>query len=279
MVMNINDLNTGNFSDYSPLALSNETENIERSCYHGLMAYEDSTATGAIIWNTREEGDRMEDEISFFSADSRDIAAELLKKHEETMDDECISLSFTEAAAMPEIIREALAGADYRVEETESRDIIIRITDFMKSKISKVKIPPYVMNTGSLQGMEFWNGLTYCLYNSRKGLLEDLDTLREEWFEPDLSCCVKTDKWVEGLLLIHRLPSGVLMPVLLFCGGRDDRKNLIYMIRYAMSAAVRKYPPDTRILIRRHNDPIRNLTAYLFPQARGETVIRGEKKR
>lgn len=277
--MNINDLNIGNVSDYSPLTLSNETENIDRSCYHGFMAYEDSSAVGSIIWNIREEADKMEDEISFFSADSQEAAKELIKKHEESIEDEGVKLSFIEVVSMSAAIREALSGADYRMVETEGRDVYIRITDFLKSKISKVKVPPYVVNTGSLQGMEFWNGLTYCLYNGRKGLLEDLDTLREEWFEPDLSCCVKTDKWVEGLLLIHRLPSGVLMPVLLFCGGRDERKNLIYMIRYAMSAAVRKYSPDTKILIRRHNDSIRNLISYLFPAIKGENVVRGEKIR
>ena len=277
--MHISDLNKNNITEYHPLAISDEIENIERSCYSGYMAYEETASVGAIMWNDREEGEETKDEISFFAADSEEAAKKLLRSHEAHADESGIGYSHIEMSDMSAFIRAALSGENYDLVETEGMDIIIKTSDLVKSRIGRTKVPSYVVNIGSLQGMEFWNGLTYCLYNGRKGMLEDLDSLREDWFDPDLSCCVKTDKWVEGLLLIHRLASGTLMPVLFFCGGRDERKNLMYMMRYAMSAAIKKYPPATPVLFHRHNQSTKNIISYLFPKAKGEMVVRGEKTR
>ena len=86
---------------------------------------------------------------------------------------------------------------------------------------------------------------------------------------------MKTDRWIEGMFLIRRLPCGSLMPVLLFCKGADSRKNLLYLLRYALNTALEKYAGDTEVILRRHDKGTRELIAYLLPGARGEEILAG----
>ena len=64
----------------------------------------------------------------------------------------------------------------------------------------------------------------------------------------------------------------------LFALEPDARVNLIYMIRYAINMAVEKYPEDTRVVLRRHNEMTRALVEKLFPGKKGETVLAGERR-
>lgn len=47
--MNIVKLSAKNLGDYEKLSSSDIAENIGRSCYRGLIAYDDAKALGAIV--------------------------------------------------------------------------------------------------------------------------------------------------------------------------------------------------------------------------------------
>jgi hypothetical protein len=47
------------------------------------------------------------------------------------------------------------------------------------------------------------------------------------------------------------------------------------MVRYAVKKAYELYPPETKIIIRRHNDQTHAFVGKLFPGAKGEPSIRG----
>lgn len=277
--MEIKDINHANLNDYEPLVNSDESENIGRTCCHGMMAYDLFEPRGAMVWTQMNiDSDDPSEEIGFFDVLDEEAAADLMEEHDSAIESDGIRRSFMEAADMPDSIRHAMEEAGFKVSSAESRDIIIDVGWLDNIKVPKSRVPDYITGIDCLSEMELWNGLTLCLYNGRKGLVEDLDLMTEEWFEADISSCVRADGNVEGLLLIHRTLSGVLMPVLFYCDGRNQNKNLMYMLRFSINAIKKKYSRDTRILLRRHNEATIRLISYLFPDARGETVYRCERR-
>jgi hypothetical protein len=49
------------------------------------------------------------------------------------------------------------------------------------------------------------------------------------------------------------------------------------MLRYSIIAALKEYPDDTVVLIRRRNEAVRALIAKLFPLKKGEQAVAGER--
>ena len=78
--------------------------------------------------------------------------------------------------------------------------------------------------------------------------------------------------------MVHKTESGVLVVELLFAFSIDATKDLVELIKFAVRAAVEKYPPETKVLLRRHNDLVRALVEKLFPGRTGEKAIQGERE-
>ncbi len=276
--MDIRDITQENICEYEELANSNEAENIGRSCYKGLMAYDDDTAVGCIVWFIIESGeDEYTEEIVFFSASNKDVYSSLLKEHDDRIVENNITSSYIEIPDMPKELREELEEAGFSLKEGEGRDVVVTLGDLKKMKLPKLSVPQYIRGLERLDELDFWNGVTYTLYHGRKGLLEDMDTLPLSWYNPKISCCILTDGWIEGMLLIHMNSENALMPVLFFCNGRNNQKNLIYMMKYAIYTASHSYPDDTKIVLRRHDDSTRKLISYLLPKKKGVPVVIGRR--
>jgi hypothetical protein len=111
----------------------------------------------------------------------------------------------------------------------------------------------------------------------RKGLLEDLAYLPINWFEMDVSSYSEADEKVNGFLLVRKNPSGTLQVKLFIAAGPDYLINLVSMVRFSVQKAYEIYPPDTKIIIKRHNDQTRAFVGKLFPTVKGETAIMGER--
>ena len=277
--MRLEPLKKLNYRDYEPFLKSDEAENIDRDCYKGFLAYdEDDKALGALMYlikNAAENG--VEDEITYFSTENVEAVYDLLSGHDRDIDDEGVKKTYYESASASEDIKKALKDAAFTVRNKESRDLCITVDDLTEAKIPKKKSPDYVLPLGKISDDDFWNGVINCVYHDRKGLIEDFEVIPKSFFEQDLSCCVITDRIVEGFLLVHRTASGILMPLLFYCGGRDRKKNLFFMMRYTLSAAEKKYPGETRIVLRRHNQAIKALTDYIFPGVKGNMVMVAER--
>ena len=272
--MKIKILGESNINDYEPLAVSDEAENTGRPCYRGYVAYDaDDKAVGAMmILKKGDEGSAQENEISFFEAMDGESARALLGRSGiDGFPEETIRI-FLEATGLTDDEKSALKSAEFRVSDGESRDLRVAVKELKLAKIPRKKVPVYIKPLKDLDDDEFWGGVTYCMYHEKKGILEDLDALPKGYFDPDLSCCVCTDYSIEGMLLVHRTPSGMIIPQLFFCGGREQQKNLFYMMRYAIDTAVRIYPEDTMVILRRHNESSRKLGTYLFPDKKGDRV-------
>ncbi|MBR4513842.1 MAG: hypothetical protein IKO61_03020 [Lachnospiraceae bacterium] len=54
--------------------------------------------------------------------------------------------------------------------------------------------------------------------------------------------------------------------------------DLLNLIRFAIRSAAAEYGPDTKILIRRHNQAVKALSDKLFPDKKGKMALFGKRK-
>ncbi len=121
---------------------------------------------------------------------------------------------------------------------------------------------------GALEVHEFYEGLWDCQYYEHLGLLSDergqIGQIPLDWFELDLSCCVRVDGKMLGLFLISVSDEGELVPILLFASGRDAGSHLLQMIHFAVYAAEEKYPPETQVVLHLRDAAVKALAKKLI---------------
>ena len=278
--MKITDLNADNVSDYYEILDEDIAESIGREFYFGILASEEGkTASGAVIWEYRNLDDEAgaSAELMYFNACTKEDADVLLTEFSEQASAENVTDVFFETAKLSDDVSAVFETYGFRLKADESRDIVVSVSELSKLAAMVKKIPDNIEGLEDIREVQFMQGVTNCIFNGKKGLMEDLEYIEKDWFAEDLSCCVITDKKLSGLFLIHRFPSGTLMPVLLTAIGPDARKDILYMICYSAKKVLSSYPADTKVIVRRHNDSVKALAKKLFPDRSGETVILGEK--
>ena len=272
-------MTTERAAEYSKFAKADEFENCKRALYEGLMAYEDSKAAGALLFKkTSDENGSVSEEIVFFDAESDSLCDAILEVFFSKKKDEGVLHVFFELKELSDHARKALEKAGFTISEKNGKDIVVSVDELKNLKLPNLDKNSSVYALSEASDSSFWNAITLSLYNQKPRILEDLENLPRDWFEPEVSCFIKSDKWIEGLFLVHALPSGMLMPCLLFSTGKGSDKNLLSMIRFASSKAGEKYDKDTKILLRKSNDDTAKLIGYFFPDKMGEKVMFGEKK-
>ena len=279
--MKITDLNVDNISDYDEILDEDIAESIGREFYCGIAASDDGErASGAMIWEYRnlEDDAGASAELMYINADSKEDADALLAEFSEQASAENVTDVFFETAKLSDDAAAVFEGHDFGLRSDESRDIVVSVSELSKLAAMVKKIPENIESLEEIKEIQFMQGVTNCIFHGRKGLLEDLEYLEKDWFAEDLSCCVITDNKVSGLFLVHRLPSGTLMPVLLTAIGPDARRYILYMICFSAQKALALCSPETGILVRRYNDSVRSLAKKLFPDKTGKAVLVGEKK-
>ena len=82
----------------------------------------------------------------------------------------------------------------------------------------------------------------------------DLDMI-----ENDISCFFKRGDDINCMILFHKNEKQELIPILLYLDRKESRQLAGYLFLYAYSVAKDKYPEDTKIVIRCHNDIVKDL--------------------
>ena len=277
--MEIVEITSGNIGDYLPLSKSDVSENVGRLCYKGLMALCDDKAVGAIFWKyLNKAATGISEEIVFFDADKEEYAAALLKVHDIKTKDDGVVFACFEMDDIPDNVLEPLKDAGFTITVRESRDIIYTVGDLENIKLPDSDISADVVDLKDISDGGYWYGTSLSLYNHITGLMNDLDTIDRSFFDEDISCCIRTGKWITGMFLIHRLPCQSLIPCLLSFHGDEHTKNLICMIRHAVMNVAGKYPKDTKFIIRRHSEATVKITNRLFPGKKGRNINFGGRR-
>lgn len=263
----LNDKNIAAYEKYIPADIA---ENIGRTGYYGI-AKEQSI----LVWKQSiltEKGVML-----YYKAYDAKQAEILLAEYEDRLTSAGIAKS---ELYLPEnlgiIEREALTGKGYVLCDEEGKTLYTTVSYMSALPIAaRCELPDTIVNVGTLNIRQFYQGI-----RSRKktAFLEDAEMLSPAWFDQKLSCCVLIEGKVCGYLLVHRLPSGVLRPEMLYIISPAAKRNILDMIRYAIFRAQDLSEGDTGVAIPRFSENVKALTDKLLPGMRGEAVITAGRK-
>ena len=270
-----------NFDEFAEAIDMDIAENIGRKYYRGLGLKDDSeNIKASMIWeykNVNDEADTKA-ELMWLAMEDVKYAAELFKNYREDVKFESVKESFFDLPIPDEIVSEAINKQGFVTRENESRDVYTTVGEVAKLSLAQRRPPSYIISLYDLTVKQYRQGVISCLYKGKKGMMEDLSAVPMGWYEQDISCAVRTDDEMTGFLLVHKFPSGLLMPVLLYASGPNAKMDLLNLIRFAIRSAAAEYGPDTKILIRRHNQAVKALSDKLFPDKKGKMALFGKRK-
>ncbi len=280
--MDIRLINEDNVEEYSELLDPDTARNISREYYSGLALHNagDVPAKSAIVWELKNTEDDIETEaeMEYIRLEDKKEGELLLKYFKEEVLNGDVKRSYFELESFDDSVEKATEAEGYAPEKKESRNIVVSLEELANLSIIKKPGVSYVTAINELMVRQYRKGITNCLFHGRKGLLEDLAFLPMSWFDQDVSSCVQTDGRATGFLLVHKTESDRLVVDLLFAMEPDSKLNLLQMIRYSVNAAMEKYPADTEIMLKRHNDMSEALINKLFPNKKGVEVLAGKRE-
>ena len=277
--MSIVELDENNIEKYITLIDPDIAESIGREYYQGIVALDDDkTPLSALVWEYKDLNDTAptRSEICCLCGDDKDSVSLMLEEYDRRTKEKEIKESFFETHGLEEAVAGVLKEHHFTIEEGEGRDVLLTVDDFRVLSYPNRRVPEYVIGIDEVLELQFWQGVTNFLFHGQKGLLEDLDILPKEYFE-SCSSCIVTDGKINGMLLVHRFPSGKLMPVFYSAIGADSPKNLAYMALSTIRRMLASYPGDTKVIIRRDNRAVEALRGRFFPGQKGETVLKGRR--
>lgn len=278
--MEIKALNSDNVSIYDGQLDPDVAESIGREFYRGIAAVDEADdLKGAMIWEYKnlDEDAATGSEIYLIKHGSKKILKDMLNEYGVQAKEYEVSSSYFELVDIPGEAVEALKENGFEVTQGTGRDIELTVEDLKPISVLKKKVASNVVALEDLMELQFMQGVTTCIFNGKKGMVEDLEYIDKSWFDETTSACVITDGRISGMLLVHRLSSGTLMPVLLNAIGPDSRMDLVNLMVFTARRALNKYPLENRILIRRHNVAVAALAKKLFGTRQAPQVFRGIK--
>ncbi len=279
--MVVTELNLDNVSKFTDYLTADVAENIGRTFYHGLVVTDDDTPVAGMVWevkNTMKGGD-VESFISWMEIKNDESAELLFNKYEEMIRPaNVVKSSFSLSAKTGKEEKYILKERGFSVKLMEGDEITVRL-----SEIVNIDFVKKIKNTGNVYPLRnitqrSLNGVMKNMISlGHYGVCEDLPYLPRSYFENDVSCYSEVNGTVNGLLLCHKYPSGTIEISMIAAIGKDYVKTLPYLIAFAAKSAEEIYPPETVVMIDRHNYATLALGEKLFPRGFGIPVYIGER--
>ncbi len=280
--MSIIPINKENIADYSDLVDGDVAENIGRMYYRGVAVHDpdDNSPLSLLIWELKsvEAAGDTESELKWLYAADPSFILPLFDEYSTEILFEGVKRTALELPASDTERSDAMSECGFTFSPAESRYLDVSLRDFKELSFIKKKAPSYIMSIDDLDDREYEQGLMNIMFRFDDPALEDLSYLPKDWYEQTVSCCVKTDGKINGFLLVHACPSGILIPVLFFAVGADFKMNLIEMMRFSVAQAAVFYSDKTTVRINRRNRTVHDLTKKFFPDKKGGPVIAGERR-
>ena len=270
-----------NTDDFSKMISEDLKCNLGRRFFNGLGVLDhESNPVGAMVYELLNYDSEEDTKIlihSFVSED--DEATELLmSEYGKAVSEDGAVESLYETG--DEKINAVFTSHGFNAKQSESLNIVVSAGELKEvaAMAAGKKIPGYIHDMSDTPPLRYRNFLKKCLVKGKSGLLEDLGYLPLSWFEREVSICSISDEMIDGVLLVRKLPSQVLVPCLLTAFGIDFQKNLLYIMLQSAQRVVELYPEETKVVIRRHNAGVKKLTDKFFPNKNGEKVYTGRRE-
>lgn len=254
-------------------------DDFSRVFFRGIgVMDDDENPMGALIYelvDSDSDADTKSD-IKCIKAEDDDIILKLQSGYKEAVYDGNITESFYETEDV--IFADNLVAAGFSKKEIESKKIYfpVSILDKLPLKMD-VKLPEHIDSVNVLSVLQYRSGIKKFVFNGVDGAVRDLVYLPLSWYDMEVSSCSVTGGSVDGMFLIRRTPSGQLHAVMYAAFGPDYRKTLAYLMIYSVKKAKELYPPETMVMVDRHNDKVTKMAQKLFPGCRGRDVFSGSR--
>ena len=280
--MNIVDITEENRNEFKGIFDEEVLISIGREYYQGIAGKDElSDETGAaLIWELKGRDDEKKDtgsEILAFMAPGEEAGEEILERYRERAEYDSVKRSCFELSGLLNTEQESMENKGFELKEVESRDVLVTVGELSELPFIGKKTPPYIKSLSEITEKQFKAGIMASVIHDRFGLLEDLPFLPMSWYDRDISSCVITDGKINGLLLVHDQISGFLRVELLFAMQPDANINLLHMISHSVNTAAKLRDKNDRVILRRHNKMSLELVKKLFPDKKGEKVMRGKR--
>ena len=271
--------NRERFSGYLPEDMARE---LLRPFFRGLALLKDaeSEPEAVILWKYGDMARNVgtEAEILYFRASSKNAGEALLEEYTHEISEEDAFISRFLFPSLTKEEQEILLSSGFVTEERENTDILIPAGDLGALPHFKKKPRPNIKRLSEISENQFKRGIAKLMMNTEEKLPDDLAFLTMRWYDRMLSCCVVMDDEVQGMLLVHRLPSGIVCLDLLQSCGNAPGREMMNLLRYFSAMLRRKTEENTLVLIKRNEQQFRGLMDVLFPGKTGEPAVFGERK-
>ena len=273
-------ITTGNLDRFKDYLDEINAADLSRHFYRGLIALTDDSPCACLVYELKnyEEAEDTEAEITYFSVRDEEAGERLLSEFESEAGKARAKSIFFELPELSDLEKEVMEDIGFLIENREGQDLMLSLKELNAIPALSKKPKNYIKSIRTLPEKKLRLGINNCLFYNKKGALEDLGILPTDWFEQDISNCVLSDGKVTGLFLVHVRGDRSLSVDLLYAAGKEYQQDLLHMLRYGLAAALKKYPHETKVVVRRHNKEIRALTGKLFPGKSGRTVFAGERR-
>ena len=280
--MNIIRLTEDNISDYEQFIPQDAAEHVGRTYYRGLVATEDGSPVGGMIWllkNMRKEG-AGESDILWLSMPDESAGDELFKEYDEMLISEgVIRSTFTLPAKEAKPLKGFLKSKGFSVKLMEGDTIVAKLSEVAEIPfIKKIQPTDDIMTLRTVTQRGFNIAIRRMAARGYYGLCEDIEYLPRMYFENDVSCYCEQEGIINGLFLCHKTASGRLLVEMMVAIGQDYVKTLPLLIARAYKSACEIYPPETEVVIDRHNYASLALGEKLFPRTFGIPVYVGSRE-
>lgn len=276
------ELTQDNISEYVDFFGEDMAENIGRIYYCGLAVYDGEETKAGLIWEYRnlDIKDECESHIVFFKATDTEAAGIVFGIYRELASQNGIRKTFFVIPAKDsKLEKEVLKEEGFTVRLSESDHIIVKLSELSAMPLmEKRKIPDGIKPLEEITVRKFRQGIDRSVRSGHKGLCEDLEALTLGWFNQEVSCCYEKDDRVTAMLLFHKLPSEILSIQLMVCMDEDYGRILPGLMRKFIMTCEELYPPDTRILLNRHDEASFVLSEKLLPRGFGIPVYAGSRE-
>ncbi len=133
--MEIIELNAENISDYADIIDQDVAESIGREFYHGIVAEEEGSLSGALVWEYKNLEDDVdtEAEIVFIDDENGETIKELLSEFDDQASDEDVVFSFFEVGTLSDESRKQFSEDGFAVSKGEDRNLILKVSEFIST--------------------------------------------------------------------------------------------------------------------------------------------------
>lgn len=274
-------LTEDNISEYKEYMTEDVAENIGRTYFQGIIVTDGDQPVSGMVWEYTNilKDDDKESHIIWMKADSEEAAGPLFTKYNELIkESEAKRSTFTLPAKASKIEKQILKEQGFTVKLTEGDKITARLSEISEIPfLKKVKLSDSVNPLKFVTQRGFNSAIRRMMSMGHYGLCEDLAYLPRSYFENDVSCYSEEEGIINGLFLCHKTPSEKLTIVLMATMGKDGAKLIPYLIGNALLSANEMYPPETEVVIDRHNYASLALGEKLFPRGFGIPIYTGER--